>query len=144
MSDEELRIKLEKLLAQVADNPDDPELNREIAYTHDGLGLEHDAVPYYEKTLELGASDRQGTWTGYGSTLRVIGRFEDAVKAFDKGLEEFPGDPAMRAFRAMALYNLDRSREAVAELLRVLVDNKQLGGYERAAAYYAENLDETI
>ncbi|WP_084955529.1 tetratricopeptide repeat protein [Thermoactinospora rubra] len=144
MTDDELTAKLEELLARLADNPDDPELNREVAYAHDRLGLEHQAVPYYEKALALGASDRLGTFTGYGSTLRIIGRYEDALRVFDQGLAEFPGDPALRAFRAMALYNTGRSREAVADLLRLLVEAERLGGYERAVAYYAENLDETI
>ncbi|GLW11493.1 hypothetical protein Misp01_66210 [Microtetraspora sp. NBRC 13810] len=144
MTDEALRITLDDFLARLADNPEDPELHREIAYTHDRLGLEHEAVPYYEKALALGASDRLGVWTGYGSTLRVIGRYEEALAVFEKGLREFPGDPGLRVFRAMALYNTGRSREAVADLLRSLAENKQVGGYEKAVTYYAENLDETV
>ncbi|MFI6814108.1 tetratricopeptide repeat protein [Nonomuraea sp. NPDC050328] len=141
MSDEE---KLNDLLARLAERPDDPDLLRQTAYQHDRMGLEHEAVPYYERALELAQEDRLGLWTGYGSTLRVIGRFEDAVAAFDRGLAEFPGDPALRAFRAMACYNLGRSREAVGELLHLLAEKEQLGGYERPAAYYADHLDETV
>ncbi|MEU7864274.1 tetratricopeptide repeat protein [Nonomuraea sp. NPDC049141] len=117
---------------------------RQIAFTNDALGNEHEALPYYEKVLEMGASDRLRTWTGYGSTLRTCGRYEDALAAFDKGLAEFPGDPGLRTFRAMALHSLDGHREAVQCLLKILAETKQVGGYERAVEFYAENLDLTV
>ncbi|NUR83780.1 MAG: tetratricopeptide repeat protein [Nonomuraea sp.] len=136
--------EFDELLARLRDNPDDPDLVREVAYAHDRRGLEHEAVPYYERALALGADDRLGIFTGYGSTLRVIGRFEDAVKVFEQGLAEFPGDRALRAFLAMALYNRGASRDAVSTLLKLLVETDDLGGYGKAVTYYAENLDETI
>ncbi|MEV0195648.1 tetratricopeptide repeat protein [Nonomuraea sp. NPDC050691] len=141
MTDEELRDRLTDLLTR---DLSDPEVLRQIAHTHDALGNEHEALPYYEKVLEMGAGDRLGTWTGYGSTLRVCGRYEEALAAFDKGLAEFPGDRGLRTFRAMALHNLGRHHEAVQDLLRILAETKQVGGYERAVEFYAENLDLTV
>ncbi|MFF3664599.1 tetratricopeptide repeat protein [Microtetraspora malaysiensis] len=141
MTDAELREKLADLLTR---DQSDPEVLRQIAYTNDALGNEHEALPYYEKALEAGASDRLGTWTGYGSTLRVCGRYEDALAAFDKGLAEFPGDPGLRTFRAMTLHNLGRHREAVQDLLKIIAETRQVGGYERAVEFYAENLDLTV
>ncbi|MFI6604084.1 tetratricopeptide repeat protein [Nonomuraea sp. NPDC050536] len=137
-------VEFDELMARLAGDPDDPELVREVAYAHDRRGLEHEAVPYYERALALGAADRLGIFTGYGSTLRVIGRFEDAVKVFEQGLAEFPSDPALRAFLAMALYNRGDARRAVSTLLTLLAEKDQVGPYGRAVAYYAENLDETI
>ncbi|MFB9532518.1 tetratricopeptide repeat protein [Nonomuraea roseola] len=134
----------EVLVALAAQHPDDGEVAREAAYVHDRLGLEHEAVPYYERALELGADDRIGLFTGFGSTLRVIGRYDDALAVLERGLAEFPGDPAMRAFRAMALHNAGRHREAVSTLLHVLAEGEQAGGYARALAYYADNLDEIV
>ncbi|NUW36282.1 tetratricopeptide repeat protein [Nonomuraea sp. SMC257] len=141
MTDAELRERLTYLLTQ---DQGDPEVLRQIAYTHDALGDEHEALPYYEKALEMGASDRRVTWTNYGSTLRVCGRPEEALAAFDKGLEESPGDHGLRTFRAMALHNLGRHREAVQDLLSLLAETKQVGGYERAVEFYADNLDLTV
>ncbi|MEU4701183.1 tetratricopeptide repeat protein [Nonomuraea dietziae] len=79
---------------------------------------------------------------GFGSTLRVVGRYDDALAVLERGLAEFPGDPAMRAFRAMALHNAGRHREAVSTLLHVLAEGGQAAGYARALAYYADHLDE--
>lgn len=141
MTDDELREKLADLLTR---DQSDPEVLLQIAYTNDALGNEHEALPYYEKVLAAGASDRLGTWTGYGSTLRGCGRYEDALVAFDKGLKEFPGDAGLRTFRAMALHNLGRHREAVQDLLKILAETGQVGGYERAVKFYADNLDLTF
>ncbi|MFI6323913.1 tetratricopeptide repeat protein [Nonomuraea sp. NPDC050556] len=138
---EEARSVLAALAEQ---HPDDGEVARAAAYVHDYLGLEHEAVPYYERALELGSEDRIGVLTGFGSTLRVIGRYADALAIFDQGLTEFPGDPALRAFRTMALHNLGRDREAISGLLTLVSEGDQTGGYARAIAYYADNLDEVV
>ncbi|MEU7895704.1 tetratricopeptide repeat protein [Nonomuraea sp. NPDC049152] len=134
----------ELLVALSAQHPDDGDVARATAYVHDSLGLEHEAVPYYERALELGADDRIGLFTGFGSTLRVIGRYDDALAVLERGLAEFPGDPSLRAFKAMALYNTGQDREAVSTLLKLLAEGGQTGGYARAVAYYADNLDEIV
>ncbi|WP_188189106.1 tetratricopeptide repeat protein [Nonomuraea sp. SYSU D8015] len=128
-------------------HPDDAEVAYQTAWVHDVLGLEAEAVPYYETALAgqgLSAEDRLGAYTGYGSTLRVLGRYEDALETFGRGLEEFPRDPALRTFMAMALHNAGRSREAVSTLLKVVAESGKVGGYRRAVEYYADNLDETV
>lgn len=135
---EEARASLLELSAAY---PGDPDVARETAYAHDRLGLESEAVPYYEKALELRADDRIGVFTGFGSTLRVLGRYDEALETLELGLAEFPGDPALRAFRAMALHNKGAHREAVSSLLKLVSEGEQAGGYGRALAYYADNLD---
>ncbi|MFI7634017.1 tetratricopeptide repeat protein [Nonomuraea sp. NPDC049400] len=126
-------------------HPDDAEVAYQTAWVHDVLGLEAEAVPYYETALagkEL--SDRLGAYTGFGSTLRVLGRYDQALETFVSALAEFPGDPGLRTFMAMTLYNLGRPQEAVSTLLKVVAESGQVGGYRRAVEYYADNLDETI
>lgn len=127
--------------------PDDAEVAYQAAWAHDVLGLEAEAVPYYERALAgdgLGADDRLGAFTGLGSTLRVLGRPDEALEVFAKGLAAFPGDPALRTFTAMALHNAGRSAEAVSTLLKVVAESDRAGGYQRAIAYYADHLDETV
>ncbi|MEV0388620.1 tetratricopeptide repeat protein [Nonomuraea sp. NPDC050643] len=128
-------------------HPGDAEVAYQTAWVHDSLGLEAEAVPYYEKALAgegLTAEDRLGAWTGYGSTLRVLGRYNQALEMFTRGLGEFPGDPALRTFKAMTLYNLKRPQEAVSMLLKVIAESDKAGGYQRAIGYYADNLDERV
>ncbi|MGN9837340.1 tetratricopeptide repeat protein [Nonomuraea sp. H19] len=126
-------------------HPDDAEVAYQTAWVHDLLGLETEAVPYYETALAeagLSAAHRLGAYTGYGSTLRGLGRYEQALEVFRRGLEEFPGDGALRTFMAMALHNTGRSGEAVSTLLKVVAESDKAGGYRRAIEYYADNLDE--
>ncbi len=135
------------LVALAERHPQDAEIAYQTAWVHDSLGLEAEAVPYYERALAgdgLGAADRLGALTGLGSTLRVLGRVAESRALFDRALEEFPGAPGLRVFRTMALYNAGEAGGAVSELLKLLVEAGHVGGYERAVAYYADNLDETV
>lgn len=81
---------------------------------------------------------------GQGSTYRVLGRYEEAVRCLRRGLEEFAGDPALRSFLAMALYNVGEARESVSTLLQVLAatsDDPRVQGYRRAIERCAGDLD---
>ncbi|SDJ98758.1 tetratricopeptide repeat protein [Nonomuraea jiangxiensis] len=137
----------ELLVELAARHPDDAEVAYQAAWVHDSLGLEAEAVPYYQRALAgqgLGADDRLGAYTGLGSTLRVLGRVDDALETFLRGLAEFPQDAGLRTFMAMALHNAGRSGEAVATLLKVVAESDQADRYRRAIAYYADHLDETV
>ncbi|MEU7744188.1 tetratricopeptide repeat protein [Nonomuraea sp. NPDC049158] len=137
----------ELLVALAARHPDDAEVAYQTAWVHDALGLEAEAVPFYVRALAgdgLNADDRLGAFLGLGSTYRVLGRVDESLETFERGLAEFPGDAGLRTFNAMALYNSGRAREAVSTLLAVVAESDRAGGYARAISYYAENLDETV
>ncbi|NBM18070.1 tetratricopeptide repeat protein [Streptomyces sp. GC420] len=139
-----------RLLDLCREHPDHAGVAYQTAWTHDVLGLEAEALPHYERALDrpgLSPRERAGAWLGLGSTHRVLGRYEDALATFDRGLGEFPGDQALRTFRAMALYNLGQAREAVGALLKVLAattGDAQLRSYRRALEYYADDLDGVV
>ncbi|MFF4346623.1 tetratricopeptide repeat protein [Streptomyces sp. NPDC001530] len=137
-----------ELLLPLADrHPTDAEVAYQTAWAHDVLGLEKEAVPFYERALAtagLAAEDRHGAFLGLGSTYRILGRYDEAVHCLRRGLEDFPGDPALRSFLAMALYNVGEGREAVGTLLKVLAATSadpRIQGYRRAIEHYAEDLD---
>ena len=58
------------LVALAVEYPDDAEVQYQAAWVHDYLGLEDDAVPYYERALALGLPEpeREGLILGLGST----------------------------------------------------------------------------
>jgi tetratricopeptide (TPR) repeat protein len=140
----------EALIALAARHPHDAVVQYQAAWLHDGLGLEAEAVPYYERALAAGgltAEDRLGAHTGLGSTYRVLGRYADALAVFDRALAEHPGEPALTAFRAIVLHNLGRSGEAVRDLLKLLTATSgaaTLTDYRSAIDHYADHLDETV
>jgi tetratricopeptide (TPR) repeat protein len=137
------------LLVQLqSEHPADPEVNLQCAWAHDRLGLESEAVPYYEAAIRLGLddTDRRDALLGLGSTYRTLGRYEEALSTLDRGVEEFPDHGGMNVFRAMALYNNQRSKEAC-ELLLILISatsaDETIAAYRRAIDIYAADLDRT-
>ncbi|MFB7861181.1 tetratricopeptide repeat protein [Streptomyces sp. NPDC056069] len=141
----------DRLVALAARLPDDAEVAYQTAWAHDVLGLEAEAVPYYERALAAGpapgglsAEDRRGALLGLGSTYRTLGRYAEAVTTLSRGTDEFPEDGALRAFLAMALYNTGEHHDAVRLLIRLLVetsDDRYVRQYREALSFYAEDLN---
>jgi tetratricopeptide (TPR) repeat protein len=132
--------------------PDDAEIAYQTAWAHDRLGLEAEAVPFYEKALagaeagELAPADRQGALLGLGSTYRTLGRYDDAVRTLRTGAAEFPEAGALRTFLAMALFNTGEAHEGMRLLLRLLAetsDDASVQRYREAIEYYAKDLTAT-
>lgn len=138
------------MLALTAEFPEDAEIAYQTAWAHDVLGLEAEAVPYYERALsagKLGDEDRMGALIGLGSTYRVLGRYGQAVEVLRRGAAEFPADGALRTFLAMALYNTGEHHEAMELLLRVVAttsEDPSVRRYRTAVEHYASGLDETV
>ncbi|MEN8654110.1 tetratricopeptide repeat protein [Streptomyces sp. 21So2-11] len=137
----------EELVALAQRYPQDTEVAYQAGWAHDVLGLEAEAVPFYERALSgpgLSEEDRHGVFLGLGSTYRVLGRFELSLRTLRGGLAEFPQDPALQAFLAMALYNAGQGREAVQTLLKTLTASSadlRVRSYRSAIDHYAEDLD---
>ncbi|MEU0660227.1 tetratricopeptide repeat protein [Streptomyces lavendulocolor] len=147
--DEKLEETRRELLDLAARDPDDARVQYRAACVHDRLGLEAEAVPFYERCLAgtgLSDEDRRGALLGLGSTYRVLGRHARAVETLRRGVAEYPDDGGLRTFLAMALHNTGDHREAMGILLDLLVTTSQdpsVQQYRRAIALYAENLDAT-
>ncbi|MFD4143119.1 MULTISPECIES: tetratricopeptide repeat protein [unclassified Streptomyces] len=143
------RQACEQLLSLSDRYPQEAAIAYQAAWAHDVLGLEAEAVPFYERALSgsgLSAEDRHGAFLGLGSTYRVLGRYDLSLATLRRGLEEHPRDAALQTFLAMALYNVGESREAVRTLLKVMAATSadpQVQGYRRAIEHYADHLDET-
>ncbi|WP_330173464.1 tetratricopeptide repeat protein [Streptomyces sp. NBC_01498] len=140
-----------ELLVALADRcPDDSEVAYQTAWTHDTLGREAEAVPYYVRALagtDLPDEDRRGAHVGLGSTFRVLGRYEEAVETLRAGVAEFPDDGALRTFLAMALFNTgchDEAMRLLLELLATTSDDPYVRSYRRAIGHYAKDLREVV
>lgn len=135
------------LTSLLAVYPDDPLVNYQAAWTHDRMGLEDEAIPFYERAIANGldGEDLRGTLLGLGSTYRVVGRDADAVRTLAAGVEQFPGDGAMRAFYALALHSAGEHTQATQAFLRVILDTSRdphIERYRRALTEYMEHPDE--
>lgn len=144
----ELERARELLLELHRDHPDDSNVNLQCAWVHDKLGLEREAVPHYERAIELGldGEDLRSALLGLGSTYRALGDYTKAVATLTMGVDTFPDDRAMKVFQAMALYNTNRSKEACELLLHLLSEttsDTRIRSYDGAIDVYATNLDRT-
>ena len=132
----------------VKSNPNDAIVNYQYAWSFDVLGKEAEAVPYYEKALQLGLDDEEalGAFIGLGSTYRTLGSFKKSKAVFESGIARFPDNNAMKTFYAMTLYNLGEHMKAMEILLTCLVqtsNDPEIGAYKRAISFYADKLDKT-
>lgn len=142
-SDEAAKVAAAK--ARAAAHPGDVEAQIEAAYTCDRWGTEEDAIVYYDRAWRLGVPEarRKRFLVGYGSTMRNVGRAEEAIVVLGEAIQQYPDYPALRAFLALALLSAGHAKEALATMLGVTLDVAGEGafdGYERALHYYYQEL----
>ena len=142
--DHDAALRLAQELVRV--EPTDAELQYEVACLHDYFGQEAAAVPHYNAAIAAGLSDDllRSAYLGLGSTYRALGAYAEALTTLDEGVRRFPKALELRVFRAMALYNAGRAKEAVEVLLRVVAQaasDTELASYRRAIELYAEDID---
>ncbi|HXQ33575.1 MAG TPA: tetratricopeptide repeat protein [Anaerolineales bacterium] len=138
----------ELLLELHTEFPYDPQVNYQCAWIHDLLGLEREAIPFYERAVQEGLSgdDLKGALLGRGSTYRCIGAYQKAKATFQHALELFPERHEYKTFLAMTYYNLKEYSKAMEYLLNSLAETSKDEGvirYRRAIQFYADKLDET-
>jgi tetratricopeptide (TPR) repeat protein len=117
----------------------------EAAYAHDRVGDERSAIKFYDRAYQLGVPDdkRRRFLVGYGSTLRNVGRAEEAVAIYAQAIVDYPDYPAFAAFLALALADAGHPKAALATMLGCALDASRPGvfdGYERALGEYHQLL----
>ncbi|HEY5946825.1 MAG TPA: tetratricopeptide repeat protein [Kofleriaceae bacterium] len=115
------------------------------AYALDAAGDERAAIKLYDAAYRAGvpASQRRKFLVGYGSTLRNVGRSEEAVVVLAQAVADDPGYPAFVAFLALALADAGHPKAALATMLGCALEAARPGafdGYERALSEYHQLL----
>ncbi len=146
---DELEASQGHLLALMEEYPDHPLVLFEVGGSYDVMGEEEMAIPYYRRAIEAGldGNDLQECLVCLGSTLRVVGEYEDAVSILEQAVEEFPERNSARVFLALAHYSNDDPAQAVSDLLALLLEttgDEDILAYADALDYYKDNLDESL
>jgi len=133
------------LVALAAEYPDDAEVQYQAAWVHDYLGLEDDAVPYYERALALGLPEpeMEGLVLGLGSTYRNVGRINDSLALLERGVRDYPNNYAMRCFLALTRLSNGDGQEALALAFDVILTTSvdaSIERYRRALSSYRDEL----
>jgi len=115
------------------------------AYAHDRKGDARGAIKFYDAAYRAGVpqSERRKFLVGYGSTLRNVGRAEEAVAILGEAIAADPDYPAFAAFLALALADAGHPKAALAAMLGCALDAARPGafdGYERALTEYHQLL----
>jgi tetratricopeptide (TPR) repeat protein len=136
------------LLELHSEFPNDPQVNYQCAWVHDVLGLEREAIPFYEKAIQIGldSNDLKSALLGMGSTYRCIGEYHKSIETFRHALTLFPNAHEFNVFLAMAYHNIGQHAEAMELLLNSLVNTSKDEGilrYQRAIRFYSDKLNQT-
>jgi tetratricopeptide (TPR) repeat protein len=136
------------LLALHHDFPDDPQVKYQSAWIHDLLGLEREAIPFYETSIRMGLAgyELKSALLGLGSTYRCIGNYQKSIETFQQARSLFPDAHEFNVFLAMAYYNMGEHSKAMELLLSSLVNTSNDEGilrYQRAIRFYSDKLDQT-
>ena len=136
------KIFLELLL----ENPNDGIINYHFAWLHDKMGLEREAVSYYNKAINSGlpSDELRGALLGLGSTYRTLGEYDKSFDCLNKGTTLFPEAHEFKVFLAMCLYNKKEYANAMEVLLKTLVitnTDKGIKAFEDAILFYSDKLD---
>jgi tetratricopeptide (TPR) repeat protein len=142
---EEARRLLLKLHTEF---PDDPQVNYQCAWIHDLLGLEREAIPFYEKSIQMGlrGADLKSALLGMGSTYRCIGEYQKSIETLQYALTLYQDSYEFKVFLGMAYYNIGEYAKAMELLLHSLADTSNDEGilrYQRAIRFYSDKLDQT-
>ena len=134
---------LERMDALAAERPDDdPRAAYERGSAQDSTGHSDRAIPHYRRALELGLTGRlrRECVIQMASSLRNLGEAHESERLLGEeraaGSDEL--DDAVDAFRALALIDLGREREAVALLLTALAGH--MDRYRRSVRNYAQEV----
>jgi tetratricopeptide (TPR) repeat protein len=135
------------LLELHAEFPNDPQVNYQCAWIHDLLGLEHEAISFYEKAIQEGLSgdELKSALLGMGSTYRCVGEYQKSIETLQRALTLFPNSYEFKVFLAMAYYNINEHSKAMELLLNSLVNTSKDEGvlrYQRAIRFYSDKLNQ--
>lgn len=112
----------------------------ELAGMHDSMGFEAEAGAEYERALELGLDEARHAQLAvqYGSTLRNLGRLDEAIAILRAAPTHVSTGSAPRLVLALALHSAGRKDEALRVALEAQIEF--LPRYQRSMRNYAAAL----
>ncbi|MFE3574852.1 tetratricopeptide repeat protein [Lysinibacillus sp. NPDC059133] len=136
------------MVALVQEKPENAYYQFQCAWTYDSLGKEKEAIPHYEKAIQLGLKPEilLDAYLGLGSTYRTLGQYEQAKRIFEQAISEFPEAEHLKVFYAITLYNLGEHSMAMETLLNTIIhttNHEGIKDYRKAIKFYSDKLDRT-
>ncbi|WP_029150869.1 tetratricopeptide repeat protein [Microbacterium indicum] len=116
----------------------------ELAGMYDSMGFEAEAGSAYERALERGLDEARHAQLAvqYGSTLRNLGRLDEAIAVLEAAPLHASTGTAPRIVLALALHSAGRPDAALRVALEAQID--ALPQYRRSMRAYAAALTERV
>ena len=132
-----------------AAHPGDPVVAYEYAGIFDSAGQEAAAVGLYEEALDGGLREplRHRCLIQLASTLRNLGRLDEATARIEDAVAAEPTSIGARMFRAMILHDAGRATEGLRGLLEVVAaesSDADVQRYRRSLTAYAAELGDRV
>ncbi|CCH79658.1 Cyanophycin synthetase (fragment) [Nostocoides japonicum T1-X7] len=143
--DEDPERRIATAAALHAEHAGDPRIAYEHGGTLDSAGRPDEAVPLYREALAGGLREpyRHRAVVQLASSLRNLGRVEEAVRLLDDVAAEHPDSLGIAAFRALALHDAGRSDEALSVLIGTVAatsTDPDVARYRRSLTAYGKDL----
>jgi tetratricopeptide (TPR) repeat protein len=143
---DKLEESQELLLSLLQEYPHDPQVLFEVGGSYDVMGLEPEAIPYYERAVQQGLEgvDLQECLVCLGSSYRVVGESQEAVDILEEAIEQFPDNNSSKAFLALAYYSNNQAEDAVRTLFELLLEttnDENILAYADPLDFYKDHLD---
>jgi tetratricopeptide (TPR) repeat protein len=105
----------------------------ELANVYDYLGKEQEAIPLYEKAIQMGLTSEYEAYAllQLGSSLRNVGRVDDAIRILSDAEKRYPELPSITMFLGMAMHDSDRHSEALRTVLTAMLRHLKTSDIER-------------
>jgi tetratricopeptide (TPR) repeat protein len=141
---------IDLLLQNALSHPHDPITWFALACCYDHLGRVQEALPYYERTSNVGVdklplTDRPRLFLQWGSTLRNLKRYQESEDILMQGARLFPEIKAIKAFLALTQYAKGDFQKAAQALFVILhskyPEDSSLASYARTLDWYIDHLD---
>jgi cyanophycin synthetase len=143
LTDDAQRIEHARALA--AEFPGDPVIAYELGGAHDAAGQDGEAVTHYEAALAGGLTEplRHRCLVQLASTLRNLGRHDEAVLRIDEAVAAEPASVGVQMFRALVRHDAGHPADGLAGLLAVLAEESSdadVARYRQSLRAYAAEL----
>ena len=99
----------------LAQNPQDPEIYRNLGYVYELLGSPEKAVEIYQKGAAVASLDRDYFYNAMGRSFFKLERYQEALDQYDKALQQNPVNYAIYVNRANARVELRQYEKAVSD-----------------------------
>jgi len=148
-SESDLR-ELATLREQAEAKPDDAIAWYQLGSALDSAGYEAEAIDAYDQVFHLGIDNlpeenRPQVFVQTGSTLRNLGRLDEARKLLEQGRIRFPDVQALSAFLALVEISDGEHRRAIDLLFDALLnqheEDNSIRRFHRSLRWYADHLD---